>query len=195
MPKQVDVEEKRRTLINAAVQLIASEGMAAATMRGVADAAGCTTGTLTHYFANREELLIGVLRAVHNQAGARMRDALQPPGSAAERMRRVLEESLPLDEVSLLEWKVWLTFWASSMTSPVLTAENQRRYQDWRTLLQSLLAELPTSMDVPVETGLLQNFIDGLGITVARQAEPRAMRRAQAECRELLNTYLQRLTA
>ena len=57
MPRVVDVEERRQELTDAAARLIARAGIGAATMREVAAEAGLTTGALTHYFADKRELL------------------------------------------------------------------------------------------------------------------------------------------
>ena len=48
-------------------------------MRRIAEAAGCTTGLVTHYFASKDEILVAALRPSHEAAGARMR---APAGAA-----------------------------------------------------------------------------------------------------------------
>ena len=73
--------------------VIAREGLKAATLRRVADEAACTTGALTHYFADRKSLLIDALRAVHYQAGARMIEAAGRASSDLERLRALLREA------------------------------------------------------------------------------------------------------
>ncbi len=57
MPKVVDGDERRVELANAAIRVIARAGLGAATVREVAAEAGWTTGGLTHYFADKRELL------------------------------------------------------------------------------------------------------------------------------------------
>lgn len=193
MPKQVDPQEKRRALIAACIELIAIEGLPATTLRRVAQQAGCTTGTLTHYFANRDELLISTLRTVHRQAAQRMQDIARAEHNPALHLQRVLEESLPLHPTALQEWKVWLTFWASSMTSTALTQENTKRYAEWRHLLSTLLQDVNNQLNVELESRMLVSFVDGLGVTVARQSGLKPIQAAQQECRELLAGYLQRL--
>jgi AcrR family transcriptional regulator len=56
MPKVVDHEERRAGFVTASWDVIAEEGLGAATLRRVASAAGVTTGALTHYFFDREAL-------------------------------------------------------------------------------------------------------------------------------------------
>jgi len=52
-----DREAKRKALLRAASSVIADEGYANASLRKVARHAGYTTGAVTYYFANKEELL------------------------------------------------------------------------------------------------------------------------------------------
>ena len=49
--------------------VIATEGLRGATLRRVAAEAGCTTGALTHYFADRQALLTAALQAAQRQTG------------------------------------------------------------------------------------------------------------------------------
>ena len=57
MPKFVDVAERRAQLAAAAARIIGRAGIGAVTLREVAAEAGWTTGALTHYFADKQELL------------------------------------------------------------------------------------------------------------------------------------------
>ena len=50
MPKQVDHEDMRHKLLDAAGALFAARGYAASGMRDLAAAAGVSTGSLYHYF-------------------------------------------------------------------------------------------------------------------------------------------------
>src|SRR5215510_7795076 len=55
-----DHEAKRRELLKAATSVIAEEGLANTSLRRVAQRAGCTTGAVTYYFADKEELVSSV---------------------------------------------------------------------------------------------------------------------------------------
>jgi AcrR family transcriptional regulator len=56
MPKQVDHEDMRNKLLDAAGALFASRGYAASGMRDLAAAAGVSTGSLYHYFPDKRAL-------------------------------------------------------------------------------------------------------------------------------------------
>ncbi|HAE48541.1 MAG: TetR/AcrR family transcriptional regulator [Tistrella sp.] len=52
---------KRQIIVDAARSVFAEMGLEAASMRGIAAAAGCTTGAIYPYFRNKEELYAAVL--------------------------------------------------------------------------------------------------------------------------------------
>src|SRR5690606_29762340 len=55
-----DRTAKRAELLKAAASVIAQEGYTGASLRKVAQRAGCTTGAVTYYFANKRELVVAL---------------------------------------------------------------------------------------------------------------------------------------
>lgn len=166
MPKTVDHDERRADFVAASWDVIAREGLPATTLRRVASQAGCTTGALTHYFADRKSLLVEALRAAHASAGRRMRAAIAREADPRKRLSAVLHEASPLDAERLREWKVWLAFWGAAAGDPTLAEENRRRYAEWRDLLERLVRPF-TGDAAPCEADLLVALVDGLGVRLA----------------------------
>ncbi len=191
MPKSVDAELRRREFVEASADLVATEGLGAATMRRVAERAGCTTGSLTHYFANRDELLIATLRHVHTSASTRMERALDDEIDPVVRLERVLIEALPMTRSSLVEWRVWLAFWSVAMDDAALTDENARRYREWRTLVERLLGPFVSPSALDIEAVSLVALIDGLGVAVAREfPNRRRLAHRRRDARQALDRYV-----
>ena len=96
MPKVVDHAARRAELVDAAWRVIAAEGLEAATVRRIAQAAGCTTGLVTHYFDSKDDMLVAALREVHRRAGQRM---IRHVGGAdiAAVLLEVILDALPMD--------------------------------------------------------------------------------------------------
>ena len=165
MPKVVDHAQRRRELVAATWAVVAAEGIEGATVRRIAEEAGCTTGRITHYFADKEEVLVAALRQVHRAAGKRMLAAIGER-SGLEALRAVLAEALPLDQERILEWRVWLAFWGSAATSASLQAEQHERYREWRALLRRVLAtaELPAGIDLDRLVDQIVALVDGFGL-------------------------------
>ncbi len=171
MPKVVDIETKRAQFVTASLDVIASEGLTAATMRRIAAKAGVTTGAVTHYFPNREALLLESVRAAHYAAGARMQQAVQQHLSAADRLEAVVLQALPLDAVRMREWKVWAAFRGALLGASELWAANEAGYRNWRGYLEALLKPLCADADsVRREASLLIALVDGIGLRLASMA-------------------------
>ncbi len=166
MPKVVDHAARRAELVDAAWRVIAAEGLEAATVRRIAQAAGCTTGLVTHYFESKDDMLVAALREVHRRAGQRM---IRHVGGAdiASVLLEVILDALPMDQDRQLEWKVWLAFWGRAATDERLRQEQQRRYAEWRGLLGKLIRRAhpaDTAADRRTAVDLIAGAVDGLGI-------------------------------
>ncbi|MEP7174448.1 MAG: TetR family transcriptional regulator, partial [Aestuariivirga sp.] len=55
-------EERRRQICDVLLDVVAEAGISAVTIRGVAERSGWSTGVISHYFKNRQDLLLGGLR-------------------------------------------------------------------------------------------------------------------------------------
>ena len=163
MPKQVNHADRRRELIEASWRVIAREGLDGMTLRKVAEVAGCTTGRIVHYFADRDALILAALRAANQATADRMTAIAGSDLEPKQRLLQVGHEALPLDDERLDEWKVWIVFWTAALTNPLLADENQARYRAWRALLRKLVAEVAAT-DVDTHTDNLMALIDGLGL-------------------------------
>ena len=189
MPKLIDHDLRRRELVEASWQVIADEGLEGVTMRKVAAAADCTTGRITHYFENREELVLAALRAVYDAAGTRMAEAARSDLPPAEKLLLHLEETLPLDAARLTEWKVWIAFWSAAARHPELAAENDKRHRSWRKALIPLIRALSPNADDEVEANILSGIVDGLGLQAAVNDTPANRTRV----RDTVAAYVERL--
>jgi AcrR family transcriptional regulator len=168
VPKVVDVEERRHALADAAARVIAHAGLGGATLRDVAAEAGLTTGALTHYFADKRELLIFTLqaslerrRAAHPRA--RTDDALNDLGV-------LLDGVLPISEDSRLHWMVTIAF-ASQAAGDAELAEVQRTaYRSFRRSVAQLVTRaveqgrLPATTDALTEAESLIALADGIAV-------------------------------
>ena len=130
MPKVVDIAERRAELAAAAAQLIARAGVGAATLRDVAAEAGWTTGALTHYFADKRELLLFTFRSSLAQRHA-AREA-RDQGRPKEALLHSLEGALPLDDDGRRHWMVTVAFSAQAAGDEELSRAQRDAYRDFR---------------------------------------------------------------
>lgn len=123
-PKVSDsIQERREHIIQAATHIIAQEGLAALSVRTVAERANCSRGLVVHYFGNKKALLVAsndwtnetYLQRVNTAVGDRK-------GLAALELR--LRNLLPYTEAILDEWTVRIAFWHQGRTIPSLEQSN-----------------------------------------------------------------------
>jgi AcrR family transcriptional regulator len=197
MPKEVDAKLRRSEFVDATWRVIRRDGLPAATLRRVAAEARCTTGALTHYFSNREALLVDALRAAHFAAGARMVKAARKVSGNLQRLETLVLEALPLDEARMNEWKAHLTFWAEACDSEKLRRENAQRFGEWGELLEEYLAPIvPRPQARRRESMLLMGLIDGLALRLMLQtASGDRIRTSSAEVVGAVRFHLRQMQA
>lgn len=140
MPRVVDVEERRVELTDAAARLIARAGIGAATMREVAAEAGLTTGALTHYFADKRELLLCTFQA--SLDGRRSQRPAGEPVDPRTALRSSLEGALPIDESRRRHWMVTVAFCAQAAGDAELAAAQRDAYREFRRHVERLVVEI-----------------------------------------------------
>ena len=138
MPKIVDVEARRAELGAAAARSIARAGVGAATLKEVAAEAGWTTGALTHYFADKRELLLYTFRASLAQRRAN-RDHLAT--TPLEALIEALERALPLNEESRVHWMVMIACSAQAAGDDEIAAAQRDAYREFRSRVIQLVGE------------------------------------------------------
>ncbi|MEQ9519945.1 MAG: TetR/AcrR family transcriptional regulator [Parvibaculum sp.] len=170
MPKIIDHEQRKRELIEASWAVIAAEGLEGVTMRKIAAAAGCTTGRITHYFADREALILAALYAVNEATSLRIDRILSEKDRPVfDRLIAATHEALPLDATRLLEWKIWIAFWGAATITPALAEENERRQREWLSAITPLIALLNPKADAAYEAERILGLLNGLGLRGAIQ--------------------------
>ena len=169
MPK-LGMEVVRRTaVIRAAQECIAEVGFENTTMVGIAGRAGCSTGTVNHYFKNKEDVLVSAMRAASWSVGRRMRQIIEETTNPWRRLDRIIALSLPDSPGDQREWAISLTFWVKAIHNERLRGLNQGRFDSWFKLLQTIIEDgiaqdVFRSIDPHLATLSLLGIIDGLGV-------------------------------
>jgi AcrR family transcriptional regulator len=139
MPKIVDGDLRRQELAAAAARLIARGGLEAATMRDIATEAGLTTGSVTHYFADKRELLLFTLtESLQHRRGRRA--AVASAGAHAA-LRAALEGALPVDAERHRHWMVTIAFCALAVGDVEMAQVQRLAYREFRDNVTAQLLE------------------------------------------------------
>lgn len=194
MPKIVDHEKRRAELAEAAWRTIARYGIEQTTTRTVAKEAGCSTGSIAHYFKGKKALLRAALRHSYVESDAALREHEANPG--IEAIREHLLTALPTNTERRERWALWLAFAGRFAADPKTFEELTSRYDAWReAVMRSLVeaksrGELPPHLDPKSEAQVLIAFVDGLG----RQAALEPKRWPRKLVLEAVDRYLSRLS-
>ena len=192
-----EVQQIRRTqLTDALLSITATRGLDQVSVREVASAAGVSIGTVQHYFATKDQMLLFAFRQVAERTRARVAgiDAGAGPRQA---LGAALRELLPLDQPRLAECRVYLAFAARAATSPALAAVQQETLSAIHADLQQVLTAATTARtrrtatDTVVEARLLLAVVDGLMFDAV--SAPGTLTPADLEA--ALDAYLDRLLA
>jgi AcrR family transcriptional regulator len=169
MPKIVDRDARRDEILDAVYRVIARQGMVNATTREIAKEAGLSNGVLTHYFADKEDIMVSALRRSHGGFSRRMVKAIHGQAGLLA-LRTVMLEALPLDEQRLLEARVEVTFWGQALGSaPLVQIQNDEFERFWDLLLGIVSAaaergELQPGADLEELIHEMVVLMDGLSL-------------------------------
>ncbi len=177
-----DREAKRSELLAAAIEVIAQEGYAGATMRKVAQYAGCTTGAVTYYFANKEEMVSAVAQNLFDKV-----DALLDINLDQVDIKSLIEQWhqwISLDEPG--NWLAWLQLLTHARHQPVFANVIKQRYTHFRQVATSLLEagqrQGKIREDVPADVlaDHIAAFSDGWLMMLPFEPEPVSAERGKA---------------
>ena len=146
--KREGKDVRRETMIAAALELIAEGGIAAATVRAIAEKAGVTPGLIRHYFKAKEDLT----RAAYQSLMERMTQASAlvletAPDGAVARLAAFVAASLRPPVVDPAAMGLWAGFIHRVQSDPEIRDVHRTTYLDYRDVLQGLIADLPRKVD------------------------------------------------
>ncbi|MDB5432993.1 MAG: TetR family transcriptional regulator [Caulobacter sp.] len=178
------------------MDLIARAGLDGVTVRDVALAAGYSTAVVSHYFHNKKELLFLTYRGSIDRASERSDRAVAEDGGA--NLKGYLCEIMPLDDVRLTEWKIWLAFWGKAVTDEEIAAEQRECVRSTRAKILGILdqvhdrGDLVAGVDREHVARHVLALITGMAIEVMFDAEDwPAERQHELVDRELRVIYQQ----
>lgn len=165
MPKIVDHAQKKDEIAAAACEVIAEMGVEKAKLIEIGKQAGCTTGAITHYFADKDEVLIAAWNYAYNDLMKQIEKiSSREPYSLIE----VLSESLPTKKRSRILTKVWMTLTIRSLDNKMLTKKQIETSRLWNRRIQQELRKaqqldlLGRHIDLDFEAQVISTVINGI---------------------------------
>lgn len=164
-----DHDQRRQDVAEAVWAVLRDKGLEGITLRAVAREGGFTTGVLSHYFQDKDELLHFSISHVFDQMDARW-SAIIAANPPLEAIRQITAGILPSTEQSRLEWAAWLGFIARGPWSPAFADLRERRTTRIRAIIRQLIekaiaaGEVDPSVDPADRADALVGFVEGMCI-------------------------------
>jgi AcrR family transcriptional regulator len=162
-------QRRRREVCDAARRVIARNGLEVTTLRDISREGGFTTGVVTHYFPDKQAVIVGAFAAASDDWLAEVRARLAGAGDAAGALVELVHVAIPEDPVRRSEWRLWAEMWAYAGRDPEFAAQLVETDARWEHEIRAVLARageegvLP-GIDAEREAPLLARLIDGLGL-------------------------------
>jgi AcrR family transcriptional regulator len=164
----MNYDDRRIEVVEAAWRTIVREGLDRTSMRAIAQELGSSTGVITHYFRDKEELILFALERVFENVIDDMK-ACAKGRQGLDRLEQMIFVALPLKANDTDDWKVWMAFLGYSIGRERLVQEHRKRYDRIRQIICQELADLQTAkliradLDLTLEANLLIALVDGMG--------------------------------
>ncbi|MGB3416584.1 MAG: transcriptional regulator BetI [Mesorhizobium sp.] len=177
MPKVGMEPVRRRQIIAATKTCIHQEGIARTSASRIARQAGIAPGLITHYFDDKDELLLETFRSIYRELATDTRRRLGLAQSPAERMLALVEAQISPSTLTPESVTAWLAIYSTMRDFPLL--ERIERAYDHR-LISNLTHELrgmgldaAEARDIAEELsilmdGLWQNLANPVTFTIER---------------------------
>ena len=187
-------KERRLEVSEAAWRVIVREGLDRASMRAIAQEMNCTTGVVTHYFRNKEALILFALNQVTERLQVLMQDSLEK-ASGIERLVVMLSAFLPVDVQRQEILKVWVAFLGYAVGRDKLMAEHQQSAAQLRAVIIQEIKHLQadTLIRSDIDPELESNALLALGNGISLDSLIQAHRLSVEQQQFIIRRYIEQV--
>jgi DNA-binding transcriptional regulator YbjK len=168
MPKIVDHEAQREIFSQAAMRLMARDGLEGVTMRAVANEAELSYGSLFHYFDSKDDLLKHAIRQLTSSQTHRVNEYVSQ-FAGLKALEHLLCDDAIINESSRDAWIVWMTFQYKVALQPSFAEMHSELIDGWLERITQLLSdaqqagEINATLDIKTEAMAVWAFSAGVG--------------------------------
>ena len=155
MTRTEQKQHTRQKLIEATMDVIASEGFSGVTMAKVAETAGLSRGIGNFHFQSKEQLLLESLRTLYKEFEDGWRNAVANAGSSpVEQLKELIKTTLNPPIANSKKVAVWLAFWGEAPSRKKYLEICAAHDREWDAAVERILSRLVddefTSHGMPV---------------------------------------------
>jgi AcrR family transcriptional regulator len=168
--------DRRLEVSEAAWRVIVRDGLDRTSLRAIAQELGCTTGVVTHYFRDKQELILFALNQV-TQSLLKAMEMERAQEVGVDRLVSMMSAFLPLDGERQAILQVWLAFLGYAVGRDSLMAEHQRSAAQLREVILQELQALQSvqlireDVEPEVEANVLLALVNGVSLDSLIQAK------------------------
>ncbi len=133
--RQLQREQTRGKLVEAALRVFATSGYERATVDDLAAAAGYSKGAYYFHFSTKEEILLELLDAWSEDRTARLESSASADQPAAVVLMEMVEALLSYEDDSPHQPSLLLEFWSQALRSEQVRRQLNAAYDGWKDLL------------------------------------------------------------
>ncbi|MEM9121549.1 MAG: TetR/AcrR family transcriptional regulator [Cyanobacteria bacterium P01_F01_bin.56] len=184
-------QDRRLEVSEAAWRVIVREGLDRTSMRAIAQEMSCTTGVVTHYFRNKQELILFALHQVTERLQGLMESAIAHV-SGPDRLVAILSSFLPVDQERQEILRVWVAFLGYAVGREDLMTEHQHSAGQLRQVIIQELVMLQdqgiirADLDLDMEANVLLALANGISLDTLIQSR----RLSVEQQRAVLQAYI-----
>lgn len=188
-------KDRRLEVSEAAWRVIVREGLDRTSLRAIAQEMNCTTGVVTHYFRNKQALILFALHQVTERLKERMQAAIENV-SGIDQLVAMLLSFLPLDRERQEILRVWVAFLGYAVGRDALMAEHQQSAAQLRQAIVQVLTILQekqlirANLNPEVEANALLALVNGVSLDSLIQAESLNLDQQEVIVRRYVGTLL-----
>ena len=174
-PRRKLSDDRRRQILDAAVQVIAEQGICDTRIQDVARRAGASPALVIYYFERKEKLLGQALAHADERFYDHTAHALAGLASARDRLLRLVQRSCAVGQdgqpETIDEWVLWLDLWARAPRDPDVARDREALDRRWRQTIAGIVRDGQKAgefarVDAEDFSLKLAALIDGLAVQV-----------------------------
>lgn len=190
MPKLGMQEIRREQLIDATIGTIERYGFAETTIARISQAAGLSSGIISHYFGGKNALLEATMRSLLRELRNATVSRLRLCGSAEERIDAIVAANFAPEQFTARVCAAWLAFYAQVPWSPELARLHRVYVRRLRSNLLHAYRQCLDAEDAAQAAEGMSALIDGIYVRAALLGDPLEMQRSHALAHDYMTMTL-----
>ena len=133
-------QHTRQKLIEATMEVIASEGFSGVTMAKVAEKAGLSRGIGNFHFRSKEQLLLETLRRLYKEFHDGWRNAVEDAGSSpVDQLKDLIKTTLNPPIADFKKVALWLAYWGEAPSREKYLEICAAHDREWDATVENIL--------------------------------------------------------